>query len=341
MVELAYRPSDIRQDRLGRPLLTRAAHYWRTPDYQITAGRDFLRMGLGQRGSLAYGGAADPFEYVRYRDKVKLLGTRFVFDMTLGTQINAGRRSYLLTRRLEKRLSPEIELGFTDTAKLGTLPGWPNDPTTFENDNQMIQGEVYWRASPYLELYAEGAIDELDLNGVLDAIGIHGFLANWQLLADIGINVNPPGSNETQGGLLLGAYLPDVLGNDRLRFRAEYASTSRLLGISTRGEHLDYLLDGRPLQHRIGPDARSVYVEADYLSGGPWALKGFFEQTRAGLSRPTPETENLLGLRWTRELGRDTSLSIAFTHRATAQYRHVAGSRRAVTSGVIGAKWWF
>jgi len=358
IVEGGYRPSDIRQDQLGRPPLMRASMYWRPDDFRAMIGRDLLRTSPGIRGGYTYSGTADPFEFARYRDRFQLFGSRFAVDFTLGMQTHVGQQTFLLSRRLEKRISPEIEIAFTESVKTKAFPtplyypllfewvqgvqeDWLGIPGSQENDNVMMHGEVYWRASPYVELYAEGALDEFDWSSFLDSIGVKDFLAGIPVFKSLGLFQGTVGANNNHGGYLLGAYLPDVLGNGRLRLRTEYAYSSRLMGIAHRSEALDYFYGGRPLQHRIGPDAQGVYVEADYLSGSDWAFKGYAEHVQRGISRPSPERETVIGTRWTHELGRDTALHLGLNYRRADNYKHVAGRQAGSFAATIGAHWWF
>lgn len=359
IAELSYRPAEPRQDRLGRPPLTRATMSWRRPEFQADLGRDTFRMGPGVRGGFTYGGLADPFDRARIRDRFRILGTRFVVDASVASMSENGQRTYLAVRRIEKRVSPEIEAAFTESAKTTALPsGWyyvlpmetvqgvreriAGQPGLYqETDNIMMHGELYWRASPYVELYAEGALDELDFNGLLADMGIKNWLAGVPLFQRLNLFQGAPGSNENQGGYLIGAYLPDLLGNGRLRGRCEYAFSSRLMGISSRYSSLDFMFGDRPLQHRIGPDARGWYLEADYLSGGKWGAKAFVETTSRGLSRPNVEAEWLVGCRWTRQLGHDTALRLGLTRRLVNNEDHIGGQRRSTTTLTAGAQWWF
>jgi len=357
IVGTTFRPSDAGQDRLGRPLLERAAFYWRRPDYQLTVGRDYLTMGLGVRGTYGFGSVADPAEQIRYRDRIQLFGTRFVVDMALASREQSGQRVRLLTRRLEKRLSPEIEVALTESGQFLTGPSWPYYLTIMhvaslieqnvltglaaqDNDNLMVGVDLYWKASPYAELYGELAVDELDGAAWLDAVGLYRPLANWQFLKDLGIEIHAPGVHESVLGSLVGVYLPDVLGNDRLSLRGEFASSSRRFGIGTRTGPLDYFDDGRPLQHRLGPDGKGVYVEAKYFAGD-WALRGFVERSSRRLSLPTPERETLVGLIGVRELGRDTSARLGLWYRDVSGVRNVAGSRQTSLTTAAGVRWEF
>jgi len=359
MAEVGYRPAEARQDRLGRPPLTRAAMFWRRPEFQADLGHDAFRMGPGVRSGFTYGGLANPFDRARYRDRFQILGTRLVVDASLAALPENGQRTYLAVRRIEKRISPEIEAAFTESAKTTIVPsGWyyvlpmetvqgvkerlAGQPGLYqETDNILMHGELYWRASPWVELYAEGALDELDFNGLLADAGVKNWLASIPLFQRLNLFQGEPGSNENQGGYLVGAYLPDVLGNRRLRARCEYAFSSRLMGVSSRYSSLDFMFGDRPLQHRIGPDARGWYLEADYLSGGKWAAKAFAEGTHRGLSRPNVEAEWLVGCRWTRQLGHDTALRLGLTRRLVNNEDHVAGRRRSTTTLTAGAQWWF
>ncbi len=194
------------------------------------------------------------------------------------------------------------------------------------------------------EIAAVSRFDEMKSTAVaLVESGLFG-VQNWQqalAIAEQNPHVRGAAPYVEQGGYLVGAYLPDVLGNRRLRARCEYAFSSRLMGVSSRYSSLDFMFGDRPLQHRIGPDARGWYLEADYLSGGKWAAKAFAEGTHRGLSRPNVEAEWLVGCRWTRQLGHDTALRLGLTRRLVNNEDHVAGRRRSTTTLTAGAQWWF
>lgn len=356
VAELAHRPPDAAQDRLGRPAITRAAAYWRKPDYRLSAGRDFLRMGPGVRGGFTYGGDADPYGYVRYRDRVQALGTRIALDVVLSGFVHGGGQAYSLTRRMEKRLSPELELAVGDTSRVRAMPNlwyWALPAPyasiiqqrtlgrlqTWERDNIIMHGELYWQASPWVEVYFDGGLDELELATLLENLGIRRLLRS--LFGWLGAFPNEPGYTETQNGYLLGLYLPDALGNDRMTLRMEMARTTRRFGISTHSESLDLFYGGRPLQHRIGPDASGLYVEANYWMGQRNALKLYADWVERGRSLPVREQESLVGAVWLRELGRDTALRLALTHREVRNELNVRGATRRSTACSASLQWWF
>jgi hypothetical protein len=349
-------PADATQLRVGRPALTEASLEWLRPQYRLTLGRTALRTGVGARGTFNWDDTHGPTEQARYESRWHVLGTHVAVDFSWTTAIQAGRRVSTISKRFEKRLSDRLEFSVTDTARAGgiTSPVYIVSPLSFwaslirsrigrpgrafEEDNLMMHTDLTWSPPGRVRYYLDGAVDEVDMPALLDAIGIYRVLL--ALGRPFGITGGRPGGGVDENAWLLGAYSPDLLGRGRWAGRMEYAWTSRYFGLSTRSESLDFFDGGVPLQHRIGPDASSLYLELRYLPDDDWTAGAFVERTVRGRVTPAPEREWALGVSATKGLGRGSALRVALTHRQVRGGSLTGVSSRSTTlSGALQC--WF
>ncbi len=354
-IELAHQPTDARQQRLGQPLLATAALDWLRPQYRLTLGRDALRMGVGARGTFGWDDTHGPSDHARYESVWRVLGTRIGVEFTWTAALRAGQLVTTYTKRYEKRLSDHLEVSLTDIARMRgvTSPVYMVLPVSFwgsllrhqlrpggvayYEDNLLMHSDLVWSPPGRLRVYAEAAIDEVDMPEALDSIGIYRLLL-W-LTAWLGVNGDEPGRGEDENAWLLGVYSPDLFDNGRWAARAEYARSSRQFGLSGRSEVLDFIDRGVPLQHRIGPDAHSLYLEARYLASGDLAAKAYLERIVRGRVQPVPSHEWAFGLSVTKGLGHDAAARLALTHREVRG--PLAGERDRSTTLSVGLESWF
>ena len=215
LAEVGRQTADASRDRLAATGLRRLLLVSDKPDRKLSLGRGIYRTGVGIRGTYNIDSLAGPVDHIRYRGKVGFWGTEGVLDVAWWTDMNQGQRNYVLTKRLEMSLSPELEFSISDTARtravtspfylISPLSLWTSllrdrvfgDTTVFEDDNVMNHAELYWVASDALHLYADAAIDEVDLALVLDTVRCAaGAIAS----AGRGHSVERP---ERQGSILL------------------------------------------------------------------------------------------------------------------------------------------
>jgi hypothetical protein len=330
LAEWRHRPPDQSQDRIGRRGLHRLLVLSDKPAQKLTVGRGIYRLGVGARGTYNTGALAGSVDHIRYRDKIQLWGTKAILDVGWYTHRNQGERLWVLTKRLEKRISPELEFSLSDTARTRSITSpvyfvsplglWASllrdrvlgDPTVYEDDNLMNHAELYWTPSEDLHLYVDAALDETDLARVLDTVGLYRPL-QW-LLGWTGAFTSEPGEGVNENGVLLGLYAPDLDGGGRLAARIEYAWASPRLGITSRGASLDFFSNGLPMQHRLGPDARGIYGEVRYLPHSDWLAKAYVDWSERGLSVPNTRRETIWGLSVSKQLGRSSSLRLGLTH---------------------------
>lgn len=357
LAEVGRQTADASRDRLAATGLRRLLLVSDKPDRKLSLGRGIYRTGVGIRGTYNIDSLAGPVDHIRYRGKIGFWGTEGVLDVAWWTDMNQGQRNYVLTKRLEMSLSPELEFSISDTARtravtspfylISPLSLWTSllrdrvfgDTTVFEDDNVMNHAELYWVASDALHLYADAAIDEVDLALVLDTVGVYRLVQS--LLGWTGAFQSEPGQGASENGILLGLYAPDLDGKRRLAGRLEAAWASPRLGITSRDPALDYFRDGVPLQHRLGPDARGLYGELRYLPPSDWLASAYVELAERGLSLPSTSREAIWGLSVSRQLGRNAALRLNLTHRERWGAADARSSRQSSTAASVSVHAWF
>lgn len=357
LAEIGYQSADHTQDRLRQPALRSLLLVSDKPAYKLTVGRGIYRTGVGVRGTYNMEALAGPVDHIRYRDHVGFWGTEGILDVTWSTDMNQGQRNYVLTKRLEMRVSPELEFSISDTARTRALTSpfylisplslWTSllrdrvlgDKTVFEDDNIMNHAELYWVPSPDLHVYVDAAIDEMDLALVLDTVGVYRLVQT--LFGWTGAFQSEPGDGSSENGILLGLYAPDLDGEGRLAARFEAAWSTARLGVTSRDPTLDFFRDGIPMQHRLGPDARGVYGEIRYLPHSDWLASAYVELAERGLSLPNTRTEATWGLALSKELSSHTALRLGLTHRDRWNVGGVIGARDSTTAAALSVRAWF
>lgn len=287
---------------------------------ELTAGRQSLWWGPGFHGALLLSDNARPFDLIKFTNPkpatlpwifkyigpVKLTGfvTRLEEDRDFANPYLAGIRLDLKPHRY-------VNIGLARTAMFGGA-------------GRHVDAEVIWEVITARNENVAGEpgnqLGSIDLKVVLpfdlQKVVIYGELGGE----------DEAGSLPSRVAYLMGAYLPGVLGVDRLDLRVEYGQTyiGKHPGVWYR-HHIytdGYTYNGRIIGHHMGTDARDLFISAAYESfyGDFEALFDIESSGRAVKSK-----NRSAAVSWSRNLNEATKLSLGYYF-----------DRRRTIDGVVG-----
>ncbi|HLE18727.1 MAG TPA: capsule assembly Wzi family protein [Syntrophales bacterium] len=274
---------------------------------ELTAGRQSLWWGPGFHGALLLSDNARPFDLIkltnpkpltlpwifRHIGPVKLTGfvTRLEEDRDFANP-------YLAGLRLDLKPHSNINIGIARVAMFGGAgrhvdAGVIWDVITAGNEN--VAGE------PGNQL---GSIDlKIVLPFKFQKVVVYGELGGE----------DEAGSLPSRVAYIAGAYLPGVLGIERLDLRVEYGQT--YIGnhpgvwyqhhVYTNG----YTYDGRIIGHHMGTDARDLFISAVYESAYG-DFEALFDIESSG--RAVKSKNRSAAITWSRNLSEVTELSFGY-----------------------------
>lgn len=287
---------------------------------ELTAGRQSLWWGPGFHGALLLSDNTRPFDLIkltnpkpatlpwifRYIGPIKLTGfvTRLEEDRDFANP-------YLAGIRLDLKPHSSVNIGIARVAMFGGAgrhvdAGVIWDVITAGNEN--VEGE------PGNQL---GSIDlKIVLPFKLQKVVIYGELGGE----------DEAGNLPSRVAYLAGAYLPGVLGFERLDLRVEYGQTyiGKYPGIwyTHHVYTTGYTYDGRIIGHHMGTDARDLFISAAYES--PYGdFEALIDVESSG--RAVKSKNRSAAISWSRHLNEAAEVSLGYYF-----------DRRTNIDGVIG-----
>jgi len=312
----------------------------------LTLGRTSLGWGPGDRGSLLWSRTADPLTLLTFSTVL----FRHVRATAVDGDVDASNGARIAGHRLEWFPSERLSIGVGEAARytsstleplylVSVLPfTWvqrmlaqdrldrTGTDTTGVRNNIMAALDFSWRALPSVNVYGEFLLD------------------------DQGIS---KGGQHTRIGYQLGGLATRAVGgHGRASARAEFSRVYRYVYSVFYNE--DFIQHGKPIGYPLGPDSRSVFVEARWAMDAAWELSlaggkddlgegrlGEFFDPSAGPARGSAfagvvETTRHVTL-GARAFPRDgVDLTLEATRTWVDEVGHVPGTKSAAWSGRLG-----
>lgn len=274
---------------------------------ELTAGRQSLWWGPGFHGALLLSDNARPFDLIKltnpkpvtlpwifkYIGPIKLTG--FV---TMLEEDRDFANPYLAGLRLDLKPHPNVNIGIARVAMFGGAgrhvdAGVVWDVITAGNEN--VAGEP------------GNQLGSVDLKVVLpfdfQKVVVYGELGGE----------DEAGNLPSRVAYIMGAYLPGVLGLERLDLRVDYAQTyiGNYPGVWYQ-HHVytsGYTYDGRIIGHHMGTDAKDLFMSATYES--PYGeFEALFDIEVSG--RSIKSKTRSAALTWSRDVYETTEVSLGY-----------------------------
>lgn len=301
-------------DGSGFSTLDKAFVRFKTEGWDFQLGKDYEWWGPGYSGamllsdnapSIIYGKVAKDVYFGRHVGYIKITFFTGTFE--------EGARYYLYGRRFEKRFTRRVDFAVSETAKTGNIRPNPailvtpslytyerlfrNQHDTEAEFNDLVSFDLTYKLSPRFLGYVDMVVDDMQApNGLYTGTSWH---------------------RPRKQGYLLGAYWPDVLGDGRSRFRAEYILIDPGTYGATREDHPDlaYTYHGRVFGHPLGPNSKAVFLRADRTFANHWTgLVEYLARTPKSSSGPNPFNTERLNLLVVRDLTPRASLTARYEH---------------------------
>ena len=258
----------------------------------LTVGRESLWWGPGFRGSLLLTDHAPPFDLVRVEMvrpwRMKWIGpvSAHVFVTRLEANRLAVPHPYLAGVRLAFRPHPLLEFGLARTAMFG-------------GEGRPVTGKLLWDV-----IRARGENDQRNPGNQIAAadatVRIPWRFQPFAFYAEWG------GEDEANGwpshpAVVVGVYLPKILGSDRWELRGEFADNAfaRVPGIwYQHGLYQSgYTYRGFVIGHPMGTDARMASVELDRRITPQWTASALYDGLQSGVFDPGDTSGRSAGAR--------------------------------------------
>lgn len=282
----------------------------KTPNWEWEIGRDYMWWGPGYSGSMILSDNSPSFPLLK-------LAKDFYFGPHIGnvkiTQFvsafdDNGKAAYLVGRRWEKRFSPSFHMGVNETAKTTKAP----NPTIFIlpalylyehiylNDidaewNSLISIDATYETPKGLQGYADFLIDDMK--------------------APAGLRTGPAWDLPRKVGLLVGAYHPNIIGDGKTGFRAEYIFTDAGTYGATRPDfpQLAYTHDNFIIGHPVGGNSSAVFLRLDSRFAPKWAgIVQYLGRVPKESNGPNPNNEHQFGVLLSYDIAPDFSLTARY-----------------------------
>jgi hypothetical protein len=277
---------------------------WVGAGLALTVGREPMWWGPGFRGSLLLTDHAVAFDMVRVETNrpVRLKWVGPVSAHLMVTRLESDRlaipRPYLAGLRLVFRPWSQLELGFSRTAMFG-------------GEGRPVTWELVW--------------DVVRARGENDASNpgnqIAGFDATVRIpwpRQPIALYVDMAGEDEANGwpshpALVMGVYLPRILGSGRWTLRAEAADNALADVPGVWYQHAlyqsGYTYRGVVIGHPMGTDARMQSVELTHRMTPDWSVAAVYDGLQQNVYAVAESSGRSLGARLSRDRGPDVAIA--------------------------------
>ena len=244
-----------------------------TKAFSVRAGHTWLRWGPGQSGTLALSDASPAFDLI---EMTLRFGRRAQFRWFVGS-LDPAAETYLSGHRLEVRLGPSVDVGFTGLARFngaGNAPLYliPVAPLPF------MERRVRGSGSPTADsLEAERAVNVL-YSADFSWTWRPGIRLYGELMVD---DFTPDHSRPLRAGFQGGAVIRRAGTPRDWSARLDYSRVYRYTYASSSG--LDFIHAGFPTGYYLGPDVDQWSGRFEWRWGASWTwgAEGFV--TRKGV----------------------------------------------------------